>query len=112
MIDHLLTETVQLRRRAADGARDRHGNAARTFDADVDSPARVERERGQDLRDGRDATLQTWRIFLPAGTDLEARDRVVVDGTVFEVDGPPERHRTPTGGEHHVEAQLRLVEGT
>lgn len=66
----------------------------------------------EETTDRRDAQIAEWILYLPAGTDLTGRDRVQVDGMTetFELVGPPNRaHRR--GGEHHLEAQLRTVEG-
>lgn len=37
-------------------------------------------------------------VYLPAGTDVLSTDRVVVRGTVYEVDGVPQDWRSPYSG--------------
>ena len=62
----------------------------------------------------RQHVTSTWAVFLPAGTDLEPGDRVEWQGDTFEVHGRPNRARRAgrtRGGVHHVEAELRTVEG-
>lgn len=55
-------------------------------------------------------TLTTEILFLPSGTDIEAHDRVEIDGQLYEVDGVPQSAWSPRG-EHHIEANLRRVDG-
>ncbi len=51
-----------------------------------------------------------WRLFLPAGTNVNGIDRVRVDGVTFSVDGPPWAVRNPrTGARSHIEATLEVV---
>ena len=66
------------------------------------SPAENTRDRDQQTR--------LWKLYVPADTDITGHDRVVWYTLTFEVIGPPVRAWTPRG-EHHVEADLRLVEG-
>lgn len=55
-------------------------------------------------------TLTTEILFLPSGTDIEAHDRVEIDGQLYDVDGEPRAAWSPRG-EHHIEANLRRVDG-
>lgn len=58
-----------------------------------------------------DRTVTRWRLFLPPGADITARDRVEWQAGTFEVDGDVERW-SARGAEHHVEAVLqRITEG-
>jgi hypothetical protein len=50
-------------------------------------------------------------VYLPAGTDILATDRVQWLGTVYAVDGAPARWRDEAGAEDHVQAQLLYKEG-
>jgi hypothetical protein len=59
---------------------------------------------------GRDGSLSTWALVLPAGTAVDQSYRVEVDGATYFVDGAPSRSKTPRG-EHHVEARLRRITG-
>lgn len=61
-------------------------------------------------RDGRNATASTLVLFLDAGTAITARNRVRVDGTVYELIAEPHRAWTPRG-EHHIECLLEVVTG-
>lgn len=91
------------------GAPDEYGNRRPTWDAGSSVQARLEQTATSEDLDNRDTSVSTWRVFLPAGTELTAASRIVRgDGTVFQVTGPPvvEQHGRPTD---HVEAQLRAV---
>jgi hypothetical protein len=50
-------------------------------------------------------------VFLPAGSDLLATDRMRWQGSVYEVDGQPAAWHDLTGTASHVQAQLKLVQG-
>lgn len=59
--------------------------------------------------DRRQISTSVYALDLPAGTDIEATDRVVFDGRVWEVDGEPRRW-SMQGTPHHVEVSARRVE--
>lgn len=61
-------------------------------------------------RDGRNATASTLALTLPADTPITARDRVRIDGILYEIVAEPLAAWTPRG-EHHIEALLQLVRG-
>lgn len=65
--------------------------------------------RSEPLSDGRDPLVQRW-LLVTNHEDVRGRDRLEWDGTVWEVEGPPEPAYTPRG-RHHTEATLRIVEG-
>lgn len=60
--------------------------------------------------DGRNSTSTTLVLTLPAATAITARDRVRIDGVVYELIGAPLSAWTPRG-EHHIEAELGSVVG-
>ena len=55
-------------------------------------------------------TLTHWRLFLPAGADITAKDRWRFAGVDYEVDGEVASWRL-RGTEHHVEVRLQRVSG-
>lgn len=59
----------------------------------------------------RDPDVSEWLAFWFPGTPITGRDRVRIDGRVFQVKGAPNDAHTPNGVVHHVETRLRLVEG-
>lgn len=68
------------------------------------------RNESEDRTQGREAQVSEWALYVDVDADIQAGDRVMWGTVVFEVDGPPNRAHSPRG-EHHVEANLRLVEG-
>lgn len=58
----------------------------------------------------RDQQSQTFRYFLPAGTPISGRDRIVDGDDTLEVLGPPEivARNQP---DHHIELRAQLIEG-
>lgn len=61
--------------------------------------------------DGRDALVSHWHLYLPAGTAITGKDRVRIDGQLYEVDGPISTASRPGKGVHHLECHLLLVKG-
>lgn len=58
----------------------------------------------------RDQQIADATAYFPAGTVLTALNRVLIDADTYQVVGPPSRPWTPAG-EHHVEADLKIVKG-
>lgn len=58
----------------------------------------------------RDQQMADATVFLPAGTDITALDRVQIDGVTYQVTGTPSPPFTPLGA-HHIEADLKVVKG-
>jgi head-tail adaptor len=53
-------------------------------------------------------TTSRWRLFLPAGADVTAADRIRWDGDDYEIDGDVQRWKR-RGAAHHLEAVLLKV---
>lgn len=95
------------------------GSTTDRYDNDVDdwtTATRTEaaawvqqRSTGED-RGGRQAVITGWKCFFAADAEVTARDRIEWDGRAFEVDGEPYAPSTPDGP-HHVECQLKAVDG-
>lgn len=102
----LLTETVEIVRYAA--TTDEYGNTVPGAETRTAVAGRLEQLRTEELVRDRDTVIVDWRAFLPAGTDINAYDRVAARGSLFEVVGLPNEQRTPRGA-HHVEVLLRWV---
>ena len=92
---------------------DRYGNP--TYDygaAAARTPARAwleQRTRAEPTSDGRAPLVADW-LLITNHLDVRGRDRIEWGALVFEVDGPPAPVPTPAGV-HHVEANLRHVQG-
>lgn len=88
---------------------DEYGDPVHTWAGTAVTPGWLSQLTALEQRNS-SAEVTTWHLSLPAGTAIEAQDRVTVDGIVYELTGPPNRAWTPRG-EHHTECELRLVEG-
>lgn len=77
---------------------------------EVDTTGWMAQQSSIENREGRNATSSTLVLTLPAGTAITARDRVRIDGIVYELIGEPMSAWTPAG-EHHIECYLGLVRG-
>lgn len=97
------------------GARDAHGNAVDGWQAPVTVKA-VFIAPGDMSEPGsanRDSSEIAFTVAFPAGTVLSERDRIVLDGDEYQIDGRPDDWTRgpwphPTAG---VVAKLRRVEG-
>lgn len=90
---------------------DRYGDAVKgTTGRSWRTLARVVQINRTEDHDGREARVTSWLLYLPAGTDVVALDRVQWDGLTFEVDGVPNR-APDRRQEHHVECNLTITEG-
>lgn len=109
MLNQLLTQTVTVTTRTV-GAVDEYGNPAETWANPVDYHARLEHSDSVESNGDQLVVTSRYLLVLPADAVVGAGDRVTdEDGTVYEVDGPPIKQRTPRGV-HHVEARLTLSE--
>ncbi|MBX5463804.1 MAG: head-tail adaptor protein [Steroidobacteraceae bacterium] len=63
-----------------------------------------------EAQDGSDTVTTVARLFMPAGADPTAADRIRFGGREYEINGRPSLFHTPRGP-HHWEIDLRDVEG-
>lgn len=91
---------------------DRYGNVIPDWTGATSTAvdAWISQRASTEAEAGRDTVATTLGMFVDADVDIEAGDRVVVDGETWEVDGRPLRARTPRGV-HHLEVGLRTVTG-
>lgn len=91
---------------------DRYGNTMPDWEhpTTADTDGWLAQTSGSEDHDRRDASLSGWSLYVPADVALASTDRVVIDTTTYELDGPPVDAWTPRGP-HHLEATLRLVAG-
>lgn len=59
----------------------------------------------------RDVDVSQWVAVLPASSDLDESERLVAHGHTFDIVSHIIPGFTPENGTHHLEANLRLVEG-
>lgn len=76
----------------------------------LDLPCEFQPETSSEDVVQQDRTVTTWRLFLPAGSDMTAKDRWRFLGVDYEVDGEVQPWRI-RGTEHHIEARLIRVSG-
>lgn len=108
-LESLLTQTVTVLDRS-EGAVDDYGNPVVTFSSGTDYLARLEQTAGTEITSGRETLVADWTLYLPPDAEIHGGSRVLADGVTFEVIGPPAKQRTPRGV-HHIQANLRHVEG-
>lgn len=105
----LLTETLWILP-YTQGAEDEYGDPTADYNDAVMVRGRLEQSRATEETLDRDTPISDWILYVPAGTAVDAFDRVQdVDGRVFEVVGTPAPQRSPRGP-HHIEVRLRNVE--
>jgi hypothetical protein len=56
----------------------------------------------------RDVVITGLMLFLPSTDVVTVSDRVIANGSIYEVDGDPHYAQTPAGV-HHIELRLRYV---
>lgn len=61
---------------------------------------------------GQDVVVTQPTVYLPAGTDVTAVDRVIVNAVTYDVDGTPAAYTNPfTGWQPGVVVKLKAVTG-
>jgi hypothetical protein len=61
---------------------------------------------------GRDTTVTTWKVFLPAETAITPLSTIAFEGQTFQVSGAPWRAFNPrTKATSHIEAKVVVVSG-
>lgn len=70
----------------------------------------IAQQSRSDSRTNRGGDVSGWLLQAPGTTDIRPGDRLEWKGFTFDVEGRPNPAWTPKG-EHHVEVNLRLVEG-
>lgn len=106
MIGYLMSETVTVIRRGVQG-RDPLGRPTSTESARVNVPGRLE-QRGS--TEGDAFVVNSFRAYLPVGTEVHERDAVEHLGRLFEVEGTPTVQRIPGfPGADHLDVPLKYV---
>lgn len=84
-----ITETLTGRRSVAGGDRNPHGYVPVGGWEDYPIPihGRAPGASQESVSAGRDQSLVAWTLYCPAGVQVQASDRVVVDGVEFEAVG-------------------------
>jgi hypothetical protein len=100
--------------RTSDGAIDDYGDPVEVTDAGTATVCELQKQPG--IRTGReeqDLALASsrWVIYLPAGTQISARDYVMVGDDRYDLDDDPDVVRNPrTRQVSHVECRARRTD--
>lgn len=106
----LLTQEVKILRYTV-ASRDSTEDDVATYVEDETVPASVQPVRGSEVNGNRNTAIAEIRVFVAAGTRVEAEDHVLLaDGRELEIVAPPARW-AGLGGEDHVLIDCRYVEG-
>lgn len=70
---------------------------------------RLQQSSGYERTDNRNAAVTQWRLFLPVNATVSERDRIRVDGKLFEIVTVYPAHRP--SGLHHYECDLTTYSG-
>lgn len=109
-LTQLLTRTVTIERRGPSGVDD-YGNPVQVVTSSATVLGYVEQTAADENTNDRHVASESALLVVLAGTELDAGDTVVVDGTRWQVAGPPWSVRRPGPNvEHHVEALLRRAD--
>lgn len=71
---------------------------------------RLQQSSGYERTDNRNLAVGQWRLFLPPDVTVSERDRVRVDGKLFEIATVYPVHQP--SGLHHYECDLDTYSGT
>lgn len=93
---------------------DRYNNAALDWDTATRSDpfdAWVAQVGDDEVHGDRDALVSRWLLTIWGDVTVNGRNRIEIDGTTYEITGPPVPATRPGGAVHHVECKLELVKG-
>lgn len=104
MLDHLLNNTCRvLKHKASDGS----WGSNETWEADAEYRCRLQPVSSRKYVDGKVRAEATHQLFLPFTEEISARDRIEVDGYIYEIVGTPE---DAAGHHDHLEIYLKRPE--
>lgn len=109
-LETLLTRDVVIR--TPGSLTDRYGDTIDDWTGATDTcvKAWVAQVATSESHDHRDGTISNVVATFFLDAELTVRDRVIVDGETYEVEGAPNVACTPRGP-HHLRVQLRAVAG-
>lgn len=104
----LINQPVSIIKNGA--ATDRYGNTIPSDVATVLTVGYLEQEASVETLDDRDVSVSSFVAYFPAGTDVNALDRVVFGTQTFQIDGEPWIVYNPRIQQtSHVRAKLKVV---
>ncbi len=112
-LDQILNIPMVIQR--AGSTKDRYGNSNIDWSHPVSTPVvgwldTNQRKMQEDGKD-RDQTESDGNAFLPPGTDILGTDRLVINGSTYQVFGIPAPVYRPGWGLHHIECRIKRFEG-
>lgn len=104
----LINQPITLQKNTA--GVDRYGNTVPATSSTVSTVGYLEQSQSNETLTDRDVSVGDWVVYLPAGTDVNAQDRIVFGSQTFEVDGEPWQVYNPRVRQvSHLQAKLKVV---
>jgi hypothetical protein len=113
-ISTLINRTCTITRRSSSTSKDDYGNVIPATSTVTTVCELQQQPRRSDSESEAHADLSDtqWVAFLLPGEQIDASDKITVDGQAFEVAGQPWPARNPrTQAVSHIEVNLRRVAG-
>lgn len=105
----LMNRPCGLLRQTPSGEKDRFGNPKHT-ELLIGTVCELQQRQRTEPGDASELSVTTWALFLPAGTDVNTGDAIIIDGAEYEFIGDPWEARNPRTQEvSHIEATIRLA---
>lgn len=90
--------------------KDAYGNVVPSDATTTNIVGFIEQSESVETMNDRDVSVTSWTAHLPAGTNVNAQDRIGYGSQLFEVDGEPWIVYNPrTRSESHIVAKLKVV---
>lgn len=107
MLANLFTDDVLILRQSQAVEEDDFATPDTTPDEEVETVGALQQEQRGEAEGQGEFSETRWVLFLPATTEIDTTDRVVVDGRVYEVTGDPWPVKDhPRGTTSHLEVTL------
>lgn len=108
-VEALMNKPCTIIRRETSADRDEYGDEIREETTESTS---CEIQQLGSNEPGDEAASTTYTLFLPADTQIDQDDGVVIDGHLYELTGVPDLVRNPrTQQDSHLEVILRRAAG-
>ncbi len=106
-LDFALTQEAERRRYSY--VEDARGNETRDGYTSATYECALQQTDSTEITNGQSTEVSNWRcVFFPEA-DVDAEDVLAIDGTTYEVIGPPELRQSPVGTTRLI-ARLGFVE--
>jgi hypothetical protein len=105
----LMNQACTVIRRETSVDRDDYGDEIRE---EVATATVCELQQTSSTEPGDEVAETSFRVFLPATTNIDQDDSIVIDGHTYEVTGVPDLVRNPrTKADSHIEVAVRRAAG-